>query len=810
MQKPTVIVRTHDPVSGARGEFVEPKGAPQAAQIFQALQQMKPKDAIEATWAGGANVEVRPLPRSTKAAVRIAADLLREGVLDPKQALARVQMSQFEQLLTRSIANADKLDQLGAGLAAAPGAVAGTVATSAAEAIELATAKVPVVLVVEKTTPDDMTALKLVKAIVTRTGGYTSHSAVVARQFGKPCIVSCGGDLLTGEVTVDGTNGIVYKGTAEFIEAEPDEHMDFLLSQADKAAKLGVRTNADTAADYLKAKKFGADGIGLCRTEHTFFTAQGQVAILQLILAGTKKAKAAAVQAIYEVQLEHFTELFGAALNDSYTIRLLDPPLHEFLPDPTDKDAIKAASKAVKVSQKDIVARIHHLREENPMLGHRGCRLGITSPEVYSTQMKAMFQAARGVGLLGQLNVMIPLIASVREARELYATFKQVQELYPHTTCVQEAQFGVMLETPRACLQTYELAEFCKFFSFGTNDLTQAMWMLSRDDSASFLPKYVEKDIEPDPFQSLDMDGVGKLMAIALESLGDRRSKVSVGICGEHGGDPRSIAFCHALGLDYVSCSPPRVFTARIAAAHANATPADAFAFTKIELPELANLDVPQEVIAEKVAPKIAPALHVPNLEGTTKPGILDPGATASVKHNKPTPTEIVEDPAHLLASAFQPKATESMVVQSEPATGLTSMKSSPTVPIPESFSGPAPGGVASGPKKIPNWVTNAKPANKADVAMMKQTPGKDAAKKVAGYKVAINTEKEHPPWGVVVGYIQAPYMNMYVLAVDHHLGHDGKQLKDMIKYEIDVKGVCPLWLAPVDDVAPMPDAPGE
>lgn len=788
MNTSTVIVRTHDPVSGERVPTIEPPSASQGQLMLDAINKQQLLDAVEGVWTGGVNIEVRPLPRSTKAAVRIAADLLREGIITPKMALARVSQQQLEHFQTRSLTNADQLTVLGTGLGAAPGAVHGVVATTAEAAVALA-AHDNVILFVTKTTPDDMAALQAVKAIVCTTGGYTSHSAVVARQLGKPCIVSYVGPTLEveGGVTVDGGSGTVYTGTPVFQEAALDEHMQYLLAQTDEVAKLKVLTNADTVVDYATAWSFGAKGIGLCRTEHTFFTPAGTQAIQRLLFANTPKEKSLALDSVRHVQHSHFDGLLSsiATADEPVTVRLLDPPLHEFLPDPDDKVAVKVAAKNCKLTQGEFVQRIHKLHESNPMLGHRGCRLGITTPAIYETQIKALFDAAVNCkigGTKAQLDVMIPLINSVREARIFHSMFLARKEKY---TCpaVANARFGVMLETPRACLQAYELAEFCDFFSFGTNDLTQATWMLSRDDSASFLPTYVERDIEPDPFMSLDMDGVGKLMAIAIESLGDRRSKVKIGICGEHGGDPRSIAFCHALGLDYVSCSPPRVRTARLAAAHANLSPADGFSCTQIPVQALDNavgtapsvpLVIPTQMSLEPIATKEASYALVP----PTVTGIQ--ATTESLKAQ--------------LATAYKPKTTASMVIPP---------KSDELTPAALKMLVNIESNITFNPKPVPGWVTKSKSASAEDVALLQNKPGLASAQTVAGFKVGIkhHAGKPSPDWGVLVGIVEMPFFQMYVLAVDHSLGHDGKAMKDLIKFAINVKGTAPLWLVPPSDI---------
>lgn len=822
----TVIVRTHDPVTGERTNTVIPDDAPEGAKILDALKKMAFGDAVEATWTGGTAVKVHPMVRTNAAAIRIAADMARDGHIAPGRALTRLTLGEFEKLQVRSLTNASQLTMVGQGLAAANGAVTGAIATSAHEASTmLASGVKSVVLHVEKTTPDDMTVLKNVSAIVCTTGGYTSHSAVVARQLGKPCIVSYG--ALTDEVlaaadivTVDGTLGRVYTGDAVFQEATLDEHVTYLLSQTDTVAKLKVLTNADTAADYQKAVDWGAKGIGLCRTEHTFFTTAGAQAIQKVIFAKTPKEKTHALGAFYEVQYAHFRELFMTvkSADETITVRLLDPPLHEFLPNLADKAAVKAAAKNCKITQGEFIARAKKLHESNPMLGHRGCRLGITSPTIYEQQFKALFNAARNVTLYGgisqfQLDVMIPLINSVQEARVFHNMYVEAKSdsLYGPVFSVNKARFGVMLETPRACLQSYELAEFCDFFSFGTNDLTQATWMLSRDDSATFLPTYVEKEIENDPFMSLDMDGVGRLMAIAIEGLAERRDKVKIGICGEHGGDPRSIAFCHALGLDYVSCSPPRVQLARLAAAHANlSTDFDAPMEEKtFHIHELSNdappipgedhVAAPAVVATEAIIPVTEAIIPVTEAIIPVKPAVVATEAVTLVGFGlATTPKSLV------LKSAPEPTGVPELPTTWGKDTSKPAEVVQAAASVPSSLWKTPDGGA-------PSWFLNSPPLAPALVAELKNKPSLAAMKAAAGFRISIKAHpdktKETPSWGVVVGIAEMTHLSLYVVAVDHKFGHDGKAMKDWVKFEINVKGSAPLWFVSAADVMLYPEA---
>jgi pyruvate,orthophosphate dikinase len=427
------------------------------------------------------------------------------------------------------------------------------------------------------------------EGILTSTGGMTSHAAVVARGMGKPCVAGAGdcridakaGTLVvrgttvkTGEIiTLDGSTGEIILGVVPTVQPELSGDFAELMVWADEVRTLGIRANAETPADAAQARKFGAEGIGLCRTEHMFFEGDRIVAVRQMILADDEKGRRTALAKIQPMQRQDFVELFDIMAGLPVTIRLLDPPLHEFLPKTEADMAVVAKDLGVDVAE--IEARAHKLHEFNPMLGHRGVRLGISYPEIYEMQARAIFEAVADVQKKGGKTVtpeiMIPLIATKKELDLMKAVVDQVAaEVSQMSGEKFEYLVGTMIELPRACLRAGEIAETAEFFSFGTNDLTQTTFGLSRDDSASFLEKYQQRGIlEHDPFASLDAEGVGELIEIGCERGRKTRPKLKVGICGEHGGDPASVFFCHKAGLDYVSCSPYRVPIARLAAAQA-------------------------------------------------------------------------------------------------------------------------------------------------------------------------------------------------------------------------------------------------
>ncbi|HVE65958.1 MAG TPA: pyruvate, phosphate dikinase, partial [Thermoanaerobaculia bacterium] len=554
-------------------------------------------------------LQTRNGKRTGFAAVRIATEMVGEGLISEKEALGRVEPEQLVQLLAPVFPQKEKADAvgggrlLGKGLPAGPGAASGRVAFTADRAVEMAKSG-PVVLVREETSPEDIAGMHAADGILTTRGGATSHAAVVARGMGKTCVVGAGEitveprgaglrarGLRAGEgdwISVDGTTGEIILGQlptrpSEILQVvlegslEPGASALYasfarLLSWADQHRRLGVRANADTPGDARTSVLFGAEGIGLCRTEHMFFEERRILAVREMILSETAEGRRAALAKVLPMQREDFVGIFREMGDRPVTIRLLDPPLHEFLP---DEKALPGVAAELGVPVEKVAERVRALHEMNPMLGHRGCRLGITHPEIYETQVRAIFQAvveSIRKGGKPQPEIMIPLIGTTAEFERLRALVEDVAvEVTKETGQSVAYRVGTMIEIPRAALQAHKIAAAgCEFFSFGTNDLTQMAYGYSRDDAASFLPAYVEAGILPDdPFASLDTEGVGELVAIATERGRKANPALKIGICGEHGGDPRSIDFFHKTGLDYVSCSPFRVPVARLAAARA-------------------------------------------------------------------------------------------------------------------------------------------------------------------------------------------------------------------------------------------------
>jgi phosphohistidine swiveling domain-containing protein len=807
------IVRTHDPVTGEAAMTADPPGDSRAEKVIAYLKELDPSDAVEAICrSGNAEMEIRPMPRTYTAEMKIAADLVRSGKITSKQALSRIRLDHFFALLRTSISNLAELTEIGRGLAAAPGAACGHVANTAAEAVQFKAEGKPCVLVVTKTSPEDMAALNAAVAIVTFTGGFTSHSAVVARQLGKPCVVSAKGAFIDGFITVDGTKGVVYKGEPKFTAGELTEDMKVILQAADASASLGVYANADTPADFKSAFELGAQGVGLCRTEHTLFSEEGIAAIQQTILGKTVKAQNLGIAMLHSFLLTHFRAVFTEAMAAGtvaatgawrpIVIRLLDPPLHEFLPHADDAAGLAVVGKRLKMGVKTLKEQVKKLGESNPMLGHRGCRLAITKPTLYAKQVMAILRAASDIGYKGPIGIMIPLITDVKEMKYIVDPLRKLLDDH-YAWDNKNITFGAMLETPRACLLAYELAEFCDFFSFGTNDLTQMTWALSRDDSGTFLPAYAENQIFEDPFQSLDLDGVGKLMAYAMESLGDRRGKVKVGICGEHGGDPRSIVFCHALGLDYVSCSAPRLTTARLAVGLSNVSAVDSFQIVKAPAPP-----PPANDVAEKPKPVIVNPKPVPS-----KSTVLQ-AAVAMVKVvGGPGLTLISKDEAGIISKAIPiPHPSD---LSFDPKTGVIGM----TAPVPGFYItedkplsfpiGPSVSSAYVPPEpEAPKWLVSALPATNNDVTSAPKNPIAKLAAALAGRKVQLivgpGKSGQAPPWGVVVGHVSSPYMQLLVVAVGSSLGHDGKNLKPFIKYEIHIPAGTKIWFAQPNEINGM------
>src|SRR5216684_1329907 len=534
-------------------------------------------------------LQTRGGKRTAKAALRIAVELASEGLISKKEAVSRIDPASLDQLLHPTIDPAAKRDVIATGLPASPGAASGEIVFSSDEAAKLQADGRKVILVRIETSPEDIHGMHAAEGILTTRGGMTSHAAVVARGMGKPCVSGCGSirvdygrgtmsasghTLKAGDViTIDGSTGQVLAGRVPMIEPALSGEFGTLMGWADAVRKLGVRANADTPNDARVALKFGAEGIGLCRTEHMFFEEDRIRAVREMILSDDEPSRRAALAKLLPMQRADFVELFEIMQGLPVTIRLLDPPLHEFLPHSEQEIAEVAA--AMGADPKKLADRARDLHEFNPMLGFRGCRLAKIYPEIAEMQARAIFEAAveaeRRTGKAVGLEVMVPLIATKAEFDLVKGRIDATAHSVRKETGKQLAyQVGTMIELPRACLMAGEVAKTAEFFSFGTNDLTQTTYGISRDDAAGFLGTYVAKGImEVDPFISVDRDGVGELVKIGVERGRATRPKLKVGICGEHGGDPASVAFCHEVKLDYVSCSPFRVPIARLAAAQA-------------------------------------------------------------------------------------------------------------------------------------------------------------------------------------------------------------------------------------------------
>ncbi len=534
-------------------------------------------------------LQTRSGKRTAKAALRIAVELANEGLISRKEAVTRVDPAALDQLLHPTIDPSAERKVIATGLPASPGAAAGEIVFSADDAETMKSQGKKVILVRIETSPEDIHGMHAAEGILTTRGGMTSHAAVVARGMGKPCVsgagalrVDYGAGTLTAAgqvfrqgdlITVDGSTGQVLAGRVAMIEPALSGEFATLMGWADAVRKLGVRANADTPNDARVAVKFGAEGIGLCRTEHMFFDEDRIRAVREMILADDETQRRAALAKLLPMQRDDFAELFEIMGGLPVTIRLLDPPLHEFLPH-TDKEIAEVAA-AMGADPRKLADRARELHEFNPMLGFRGCRLAIAYPEIAEMQARAIFEAAVAAGKrTGKPvvpEVMVPLIATKAELDLVKGRIDAMAAAVARETGAKVAyQVGTMIELPRASLMAGEIAQAAEFFSFGTNDLTQTTFGISRDDAASFLGPYTARGIlKADPFVSIDREGVGELMRIGVERGRKTRPKLKVGICGEHGGDPASVAFCHQLGLDYVSCSPFRVPIARLAAAQA-------------------------------------------------------------------------------------------------------------------------------------------------------------------------------------------------------------------------------------------------
>ncbi|OYZ16972.1 MAG: pyruvate, phosphate dikinase [Sphingomonadales bacterium 28-64-96] len=534
-------------------------------------------------------LQTRSGKRTAKAALRIAVDMVGEGLITEAEAVKRVDASAMDQLLHPTLDPKAVRDIIARGLPASPGAASGIVVLDSDSAEIRARAGDSVILVRTETSPEDIHGMHAARGILTARGGMTSHAAVVARGMGRPCVSGAGGisiDLVgrtvsTGgrivkegdRITIDGATGDVMMGDVPTVEPDLSGDFGILMEWADKHRRLKVRTNAETPEDCRVARQFGAEGIGLCRTEHMFFEPSRITAVRRMILAEDTAGREAALAELLPEQRADFAEIFRVMAGLPVTIRLLDPPLHEFLPH--DDEGFSDVAAATGLPETLVRRRINELHEFNPMLGHRGCRLGITYPEIYAMQARAIFEAAvmvaQETGAAVVPEVMVPLVATAKELELTKAAIDaEASAVFAATGTTLDYLVGTMIELPRAALRAADIAAHAQFFSFGTNDLTQTTLGISRDDSARFMGPYVEKGIYPkDPFVSIDEDGVGELVALAAERGRSVKPELKLGICGEHGGDPASILFCEGLWLDYVSCSPYRVPIARLAAAQA-------------------------------------------------------------------------------------------------------------------------------------------------------------------------------------------------------------------------------------------------
>ena len=535
-------------------------------------------------------LQTRSGKRTAAAALKIAVDMAREGLIDEAEAIKRIEPRSLDQILHPTLDPDAPRKLIAKGLPASPGAASGKVVFTADEAESLSARGEKVILVRIETSPEDIHGMHAARGILTTRGGMTSHAAVVARGMGRPCVAGCGdlrvdyvkGTITAGDIqvkqgeviTIDGASGEVFAGEVPTVQPELSGDFATLMGWADKIRRLKIRANAETPLDARTARKFGAEGIGLCRTEHMFFDASRIVAVREMILADTVAGRRTALAKILPMQRSDFVELFRIMVGLPVTIRLLDPPLHEFLPH-TEADLNEVAnSSGVPIAA--LRARAQLLHESNPMLGHRGCRLGVTYPEIYEMQVRAIFEALVEIKKSDSAEIvpeiMIPLIATAKEFVLLHELVKRVaKEVETESGLTFTYLVGTMIELPRAALQARQIAESAEFFSFGTNDLTQTSFGLSRDDAGGFLQAYIREGLlEEDPFVTLDQEGVGELIRIAAERGRIARPDLKLGICGEHGGDPASIAFCDEVGLDYVSCSPFRVPIARLAAAQAS------------------------------------------------------------------------------------------------------------------------------------------------------------------------------------------------------------------------------------------------
>ena len=585
-------IRTPKPISEMAESF--PEVYEDFMNIAKVLEQHY-KDAQDMEFTVERNklymLQTRAGKRTAQSAVKIAVDMEREGLIDRETAVMRIEPGQIDQLLHPRF-DEDELKGVSAiakGLPASPGAVSGKIYFNALEAEAAVKKGEKAILVRETTSPEDLAGMIAAGGILTAKGGVTSHAAVVARQMGKCCVAGCSEILVSEDkkelktkdkvyregdvISLDGYDGKVYEGEIHTVEPNLSGDFGVIMSWADGIRSLKIRTNADKPEDALKALEFGAEGIGLCRTEHMFFEENRIPAIRRMIVADTESERREALDALLPYQKNDFKGIYEVMKENPVTIRLLDPPLHEFLPH-TDAE-IRSLAEKIGVPYEKLVRRTDELHENNPMLGHRGCRLAISYPEIAEMQTRAIMEAAievseeKGYNIVPE--IMIPLTSSAKEMayiKDIVA--KEAERCKEEKSSDIKYVIGTMIETPRAALTADEIAESAEFFSFGTNDMTQMTYGFSRDDTAKIIETYIEKNIfEEDIFRSIDEKGVGKLLDIAVKLGRQTRNDLKIGICGEHGGDPRSIEFCHKLGLNYVSCSPYRVPIARIAAAQA-------------------------------------------------------------------------------------------------------------------------------------------------------------------------------------------------------------------------------------------------
>lgn len=595
IRTPQYLTKAAREAAGAKPLSMEeamPEVYAQLAAVFETLEtHYRDMQDIEFTVQQGKlwMLQTRSGKRTARAALKIAVDMANEGLITRDEAILRVDPQALDQLLHPTLDPNATRDVLTKGLPASPGAASGLAVFDSDTAEKRAAAGDAVILVRVETSPEDIHGMHAAKGILTARGGMTSHAAVVARGMGRPCVSGAGTlainareklfrvgsrEVREGDtITIDGTTGEVMFGEVSTVQPELSGDFGTLMEWADAKRRLKVRANAETPLDCRTAREFGAEGIGLCRTEHMFFDGARITAVRQMILASDEKGRRVALDKLLPEQRSDFVEIFEVMAGLPCTIRLLDPPLHEFLPH--EENEFEEVAKAAGLDVETLKRRAAELHEFNPMLGHRGCRLGVTYPEIYEMQARAIFEAAVLVaeksGAAPIPEVMIPLVATRRELELMKVVVDKVaQAVFAEKGRTIEYLVGTMIELPRAALRAGEIAEVGEFFSFGTNDLTQTTLGVSRDDAARFLTTYVEKGIYArDPFVSLDVEGVGELIALAAERGRATRSGIKLGICGEHGGDPASIAFCEATGLDYVSASPYRVPIARLAAAQA-------------------------------------------------------------------------------------------------------------------------------------------------------------------------------------------------------------------------------------------------